>query len=171
MMSSEISEDLSRIVRAGAARLLDVSEHDSACRPQPGKWSAREIIGHLIDSAANNHGRFVRAQLTDGLIFDGYRQEEWVRLQNYQEAPWPLLVRLWRDYNLHLARVIEAVPAEVRHRKRPRHNLHEIAWRTVPESQPVTLEYFMRDYVDHLEHHLRQVAEILGLGNFPPASA
>ena len=68
-------------------RLLTFSDIEAATRPAPGKWSRKEIIGHLIDSASNNHGRFVRAQLQDDLIFAGYDQEEWVRAQRYQERP------------------------------------------------------------------------------------
>lgn len=138
-------------------RLEAIGEAASARRPAPGKWSAREIIGHLIDSAANNHGRFVRAQSTDDLVFPGYAQEEWVTLQGYQEAPWRDSVALWAGYNRHLARVMSRVPPEVAARPRPRHNLHELAWRPLPADRAATLGWFMEDYVAHLEHHLRQV--------------
>jgi len=138
-------------------RLLQISEEQSAIARTPEKWSAKEIVGHLIDSAANNHQRFVRAQFTDDLIFPGYEQAEWVRTQRYGDRPWVQLVALWRQYNLHLAHIMSAIPAEVRTKSRTRHNLHQLAWRTVPESEPVTLEYFMRDYVGHLQHHLDQI--------------
>ena len=123
----------------------------------PGKWSRKEIVGHLIDSASNNHQRFVRAQFTDDLLCASYDQETWVASQRYQSAPWRELVALWSGFNLHLARVIEAIPDEIRSRPRIRHNLHEVAFRTVPANEPTTLEYFMRDYVAHLEHHLEQI--------------
>ena len=151
------SSDLRVAVEGGATALLALSDEESAARRAPGAWSPREVIGHLIDSAANNHGRFVRAQLQDDLVFPGYAQDAWVGAQGYQDASWPDLVALWRAYNLHLARVIERVPEEVRTREHRRHNLHEIAWRPEPADQPATLEYFMRDYVDHLEHHLTSV--------------
>ncbi len=64
---------------------------------------------------------------------------------------------LWGFYNLHIARLIEVTPDEVRLREHRRHNLHELAWQTVPEDTPATLDYFMRDYVVHLHHHLRQI--------------
>jgi len=76
-----------------------------------------------------------------------------VAAQRYAAAPWLDLVGLWRLFNLHLARVVEAVPASVRRPLRTRHTLHEIAWQTVPQDQPTTLEYFMRNDVRHLEHH------------------
>jgi hypothetical protein len=126
-------------------------------RPAPGKWSPREIIGHLIDSASNNHQRFVRAQLQEDLVFPGYAQDNWVAVQDYQNAPWGELLSLWRSFNLHIARVMETAAADQRLRRRSRHNLDELAWRPVPRDQPATLEYFMADYVAHLKHHLAQI--------------
>lgn len=154
---SEPGAALLAAIERALPRLDAIGEAASARRPSPGKWSAREIIGHLIDSAANNHGRFVRAQLTDDLVFPGYAQEEWVVLQGYQDAPWRETVALWASYNRHLARVMARVSPAVAVRPRARHNLHELAWRTVPADRPATLAWFMEDYVAHLEHHLRQV--------------
>jgi hypothetical protein len=138
-------------------RLLQLSEEQSEIGRAPGKWSPKEIIGHLIDSAANNHQRFVRAQFTDDLIFPGYEQTDWVRVQRYSERPWIQLVELWRQYNLHLAHVMATIPEEIRTKPRARHNLHQLAWQTVDQNVPVSLEYFMRDYVGHLQHHLDQI--------------
>ncbi len=160
-MVSSVAEDLRSTVEAGARKLAAVSAEESARRPAPGKWSPREIIGHLIDSACHNHQRFVRAQLEEDLVFAGYQQEEWVRVQAYQDAPWLLLLQLWKEYNLHIARIINSTPVEVSRRPRKRHNLHQIAWQTMPQDQPATLEYFMRDYVDHLKHHLKQISRIV----------
>ncbi|MFL5620083.1 MAG: DinB family protein [Gemmatimonadaceae bacterium] len=137
--------------------LLALDEKTTTRRPAPGKWSPREIIGHLIDSASNNHQRFVRVRNRDDLVVEGYDQDAWVSAQRYQDAPWEELVLLWMTYNSHLARVMAATPAADRDRVRHRHNLHLRAFRPVAEDRPVTLGYFMNDYVDHLEHHLRQV--------------
>jgi hypothetical protein len=150
-------EDLRQTVTNAAARLHVISDDDSAVRPGPGKWSPREIVGHLIDSAANNHQRFVRAQFIDHLSFDGYEQEDWVAAQRYQDSSWPDLIELWRLYNLHIANVMTNTPADVLTKPRTEHNLHRIAWKTVPEDQPTSLEYFMRDYIGHLKNHLRQI--------------
>ena len=150
-------DDFRRLVEHSAGALLAISEADSARRPAPGKWSPKEIVCHLIDSASNNHQRFVRAQFQDNLVFAGYDQDGWVAAQHYQDAAWPALVELWRAYNLHLARVMAATPEATRLRMHRRHNFHQIAWQTVPEDEPATLDYFMRDYVDHLRHHLRQI--------------
>jgi|SRR5687767_8089363 len=156
-----INELVDTVERATSA-LLAVSDIAAARRPAPGKWSPKEIIGHLIDSACNNHHRFVVAQRQDDLIFPGYDQEAWVKAQCYQDEAWAELVTLWRFYNLHIARVMECASEEARLRKRVRHNLHEIAWRAVPQDQPTTLDYLMSDYVGHLKHHLRQVGTLVG---------
>ena len=149
--------DLRDAVAAATPRLRAISEDRASVRPAPGKWSAKEILGHLVDSASNNHQRFVRAQFTDDLVCDGYDQDVWVATQHYREAPWSELVSLWSSFNLHLARVIEGLPAEVRSRPRAKHNLDEIAFRPVPPEQSTTLDYFMADYVEHLRHHLAQI--------------
>jgi hypothetical protein len=154
-----VAEELRRAVDEALPRLNAISESESARRAAPGNWSRKEILGHLIDSAANNHARFVRARFQDELVFPGYDQDAWVRAQRYDASTWTDLVALWRSYNLHLARVMEATPHEERSRARARHNLHEIAWRTVPASQPTTLEYFMRDYIGHMRHHLAQALD------------
>lgn len=122
-----------------------------------GKWSPREIIGHLIDSASNNHQRFVRAQFTDDLVFAGYEQEGWVRVQGYQEEDWSGLLELWKLYNKHIHRVMSLVPEDTRTKPRYKHNLHQIASDKLSENEPVTLEWFMRDYVDHMKKHLAQI--------------
>ena len=144
-------------VDRAADRLAAIAGVDASRRPSPGKWSAKEIIGHLIDSASNNHGRFVRAQLCDDLVFEGYDQDAWVRVQRYQERPWPDLVGLWQTYNHHIANLMESADAEALERPRARHNLHRLGWQPIAESEPATLAWFMRDYVGHLEHHLRQI--------------
>jgi hypothetical protein len=150
-------EEFRRTLDSAHARLLQMSEAESERRPAEGKWSAKEIIGHLIDSAANNHGRFVSAQFKDDLVFAGYEQEKWVAAQHYQEASWSSLLELWRSYNQHLLHLSSFVPPEILTRQVDHHSLHKIAWKPVDENSPATLEYLIRDYVDHLNHHLRQI--------------
>jgi hypothetical protein len=156
------ADEFRATVEAIATRLEQIDERESAIPLAEGKWSAKQIIGHLIDSAANNHARFVRAQFSDDLVFPGYEQDAWVATQRYNEEPWSQLVKLWQYYNLHLAHVIDGTPEEVRLRPRVRHNLDKIAFKAVPVDQPVTLDYFMRDYVVHLQHHFQQI-----LSKFP----
>ena len=156
---AEVASELRLAVDEASKKLGGISD-DKASQPvAPGKWSPKEIIGHLIDSASNNHGRFVRAQLTDDLFFPGYDQEAWVRLQQYAGANWNELIALWRGFNHHIASVVEQIPSDVATKQRTRHNLDQIAWKTVATDKPVTLEYFVRDYVGHLKHHLSQIPQ------------
>jgi len=104
-----------------------MTEAQSEERRAPGKWSPKEIVGHLIDSAANNHQRFVRAQFQDNLIFTGYEQQMWVSAQHYGEASWPSLVSLWKMYNLHLLHLISHIPVHRLTRLQQEHSLHRIA--------------------------------------------
>ena len=126
-------------------------------KPAPEKWSATEILGHLLDSACNNHRRFVKAQWQTTMIFDGYQQTEWVTVQAYQTADWQQLLDFWKLYNLHICRIMENTSEEKLKTEVKEHNLHQIAMRTVPAKQTVTLEYFMKDYIFHIEHHLNQI--------------
>jgi hypothetical protein len=158
-MNKDVLEDFRRTVETTAARLHALSDAEARnARDGVGEaWTPKEIVGHLIDSAANNHARFVRAQFTDDLVFSGYEQEEWVRAQRYNEESWPQLVELWKHYNLHLLHVMAAAPEETLKQPRARHSLDKIAWQMVDAQQPATLEYLMTDYIGHLKNHLRQV--------------
>ena len=146
-----------RIVDDAVARMRDITDAAASERPAPGKWSRKEIVGHLIDSAANNQTRFVRAQLQDDLIFPGYDQDAWVRAQRYNEQPWREIVETWRTYNRHVAVIMRATPEHEANRPRARHNLQDIGFQPLPAGAAATLDFLMRDYVVHLQHHLRQV--------------
>src|SRR3954454_6490651 len=106
-MDAAFLADFRGTVDRAVARLLTLSDDQAAARPAADKWSPKEIIGHLIDSASNNHGRFVRAQLQDELIFSGYEQSEWVAIQQYQHCEWTDIVRLWQAFNHHIAHVMQ----------------------------------------------------------------
>ena len=110
----EYVAELRQAVERATPILQQMSEEQSCRQPRPGKWCPREVIGHLIDSASNNHQRFVRAQFKENLVFDGYEQDAWVSLQRYSEAPWNELIDLWRNFNLHIARVMQVAPKDER---------------------------------------------------------
>jgi hypothetical protein len=149
--------DFRETINASAARLSQIPADKSEQPRAAGKWSPKEIIGHLIDSASNNHQRFVRAQFTDDLVFAGYEQEGWVRVQGYQSETWSDLIDLWKLYNHHILHLMSRIPEETRMKPRHKHNLHQIASESLSESEPVTLDWFMRDYVDHMKKHLGQI--------------
>ena len=148
--------DFENTIREAASRLAGISADESA-KSAGDEWSRKQILGHLIDSAANNHQRFVRAQFTNDLVFSGYEQDQWVSAQRYNDAPWPDLIELWRAYNLHLLHVVSGIPQPVLTQPRDKHSLDEIAFKTVAPNSPATLEYLIRDYLDHLKHHLDQI--------------
>src|SRR5215467_12643334 len=83
-----------------------ISEEESGVPLGPEKWSRKELLGHLIDSAANNHQRFIRGQLVHSYSGPGYDQEGWVERNGYSTRQWADLVNLWRAYNLHLQHVM-----------------------------------------------------------------
>jgi DinB superfamily len=158
---NDLSRELHVIVAEAAARLLNISDVQRQTASLAGQWSARQIVGHLIDSAANNHQRFVRAQLMNDLNFPGYDQEQWVMIQQYQDEDWPTLIQLWKSYNDHLVHVIDRIPADVLQRPRWPHSLDRIAWQTVSADEPATLEYLIRDYIGHLRDHVAQILTAL----------
>jgi hypothetical protein len=137
---------LQQIVEQTEEHLLVLTEAESQSRPFSTKWSRKEVLGHLIDSASNNHQRFVRAQLHGELVFPSYAQEDWNRVQQYQSETWENLVRLWSSYNLHLAHCIAGIPESA---------AGYVC--TIGDSEPVTLQFLVTDYVKHLEHHLAQM--------------
>lgn len=134
-----------------------ISNEAASTPPAPGKWSPKELIGHLLDSANNNLARFIRLQTTHHLLFEPYAQEEWVRAQAYGEADWSDLVELWARYNRHIARVMDLVPDNIRHRPRTEHRPLGSTYAPLPVDGVPTLDWLMRDYVEHLKHHLRQI--------------
>ena len=139
----EVALELRVTIEAATERLSSISDAQASHKPEPTKWSKKEIIGHLIDSASNNHQRFVRAQEGEVLIFPKYTQDYWVAVQHYNSASWQLLLSLWASYNLHLANVIENILPEARLR------LCKIG-----SNDPVTLDFLVSDYLVHLKHHL-----------------
>lgn len=145
-MTLDFSEIILSIEEREHDRLAAMKEQDVSEPISPGKWTKKEILGHLVDSASNNHQQFVRAQLSNRLEFVTYDQSDWVRVQEYDDESWKLLVDLWSAYNLHLAHVIASMPPEKL---------------TTPckigENETVPLEELIADYVRHMEHHLKQL--------------
>jgi hypothetical protein len=143
---TDLRDELMATIEAATEWLRKIGREEAGQKPGPDRWSRQQILGHLIDSAANNHQRFVRAQLSAELSFPAYQQEEWVASQRYGEASWPELIEFWRLYNLHLAHLIGGFPAEKL----------QVECR-IGTSEPMTLEALATDYLRHLKHHLKQL--------------
>lgn len=157
MEFTSVGNRLLAAIEKAKPALIEITDEAAAIKPDPSKWSKKEIIGHLIDSASNNHQRFVRALWQENLIFQGYQQDGWVEAQGYNEANWADLIDLWYGFNFHLARYFDRIPASIRDKEYLEHCFDQIAFRSIPKSQSATLGYFMNDYIDHLEHHLTQI--------------
>jgi len=142
----EIAAQLRLVIDKTEPQLLKITDVDAGTKTETLKWSKKEILGHLIDSAANNHQRFVRAVYNAADQFPPYNQNEWVRIQQYNNSSWNLLVGLWSAYNRHLCDLIERIPDEAK---------------TSPvgigKDEPVTLEFIATDYLRHLRHHVEKI--------------
>ena len=140
-----IVDELEGIVSQARKDFNKMSPEEWNYRAAPGKWSKKEILGHLIDSAANNHQRFVRAQYEDNTSIT-YEQDRWVSFQKYADEPVENIIGLWTNYNKHLVYLISIMPGD------KLKNLCDIK-----QEKLVTLEWVITDYVRHLKHHLDQI--------------
>jgi len=142
------------IIDKAKPQFLQIPEARASAKPLPEKWSLKEIVGHMLDSAANNLQRFVRMQQSADIGKFSYDQEHWVASQHYQEESWQALVELWHSYNAHLAHVIEHVdPKTLGH-------ICDMGY-----AKPATLKFVIEDYVRHIQHHIDQI-----LSNADPAA-
>ncbi len=144
----EIAQQILTLIKESEPLLSQLNPQDTKIKPAPEKWSKQEILGHLIDSAANNHQRYVRAVYGVADQFPIYDQNEWVRIQRYNEIPWPALIELWAAYNKHLCHVIECIPTDA-----------ESAPCNIGKDEPVSLDFIVTDYLRHLRHHLNKILD------------
>lgn len=124
-------------------RLLD--EAALSAKPAPGKWSKKEVLGHLVDSATNNHHRFIRGQFEDTPRIT-YDQDAWNAHSYYNQIESGQLILFWECYNRQLLALLSHMP-------------QHLLTRTVDtgEDASQTIAFLVEDYVTHMEHHLRQV--------------
>jgi DinB superfamily len=145
-MTSQVANDFTAGCEAIRRSLLSVSEATANLPWRDGGWTRKQVLGHMIDSAANNHQRFVRAALDGSYIGPFYAQEGWVAAHGYSDMPWPTLLRWWQMYHEILQAVVERIPAE---------NL--TAPCRVGDNESVTLRFLITDYIEHQQHHLKQL--------------
>jgi hypothetical protein len=121
--------------------LMLESEPLADIRLAPDKWTLKEMVGHLVDSAANNHQRFIRLQFEAVLVFPKYSAEEWINATRIEAFDYQTLVTLWKTYNFLLLHLIENMnPATLGH-----------VWRR--DDKDISLEALIHDYFAHLEWH------------------
>jgi DinB superfamily len=127
-------------------RLLEVPQNIAGEPWREGGWTRKQVLGHMIDSAANNHQRFVRAALDGSYTGPFYAQEGWVAAHGYHEMPWAMLLAWWEIYHQILKAVVERISAE---------KLDAKCY--VGDNEPVTLRFLIEDYIAHQQHHLAQI--------------
>ena len=124
--------------------LKEISEKDFSYKPSAIKWSKKEILGHLIDSATNNHQRFVRIQFEDTPLIT-YNQDNWNNHSYHNLVNSEHLIKFWELYNRHLVELIRQIPEKY------------LLCKCDCKGKIVTLQWLIEDYVHHLEHHLKQI--------------
>lgn len=141
-------QELSRIIAIYTPQLKQIGEPDFSFKPAPGKWSKKEILGHLIDSAQNNIRRFVVARY-EHIPKIVYKQDDWVAISDYQHYPTHELIELWALLNKHICIILGNTPAAEAQKKC-----------ATNDPEPHTIEWLATDYIKHLLHHLHQVLDL-----------
>jgi hypothetical protein len=153
MYEYRLTADTVEICLAQLIHILDTiptqlrafSEEEFSSIPAPSKWSKKQIIGHLIDSATNNHHRFVRAQFDDKPTIL-YEQESWNEYSYYQSMSQEHIISFWEMYNRHIVELTQRIPTELLSREC-----------MMSDGKGYSIAWLFEDYVRHLEHHLRQI--------------
>jgi hypothetical protein len=145
----KVVDRLQEHINLVSSEFLKFPESELRKKPVPNKWSKKELIGHLVDSATNNHHRFVKAQfMPSPFLVESYMQNDWVEIQNYNEKDSQQLVNLWKVYNEHILFIMQNTPDK---------NLEIKLNSEQPFENADTLFFLMKDYVDHMDHHLKQI--------------
>ena len=143
-MQQTITELEAIITKYGS--MLRSASKDMEAKPSPEKWSKKETIGHLIDSAQNNLRRFIIGQYEEQPLIV-YRQDDWVKMNDYQNAATEDLITLWQLLNKQLVMILRKIPVE------KQKNI-------CVSEQPHTIEWLAADYNKHLLHHLHQILDL-----------
>lgn len=151
------SKILNQIISMASSKISELDERELKHKPSPSKWSKKEILGHLIDSAYNNHQRIVRTDKQGNMIFQGYDQDDWVVKNNYQKREMEEVLQSWVVIQNHLSSAVAVLSDEVLYKKTKDHNFHVISMNKIPEGEESSLSYLVWDYTFHLEHHLSQI--------------
>lgn len=142
-MAADLSSRLAQTIERELPNLRALTDEQASVPRGPGKWCAKEELGHLIDSAANNHLRFVGGALEAQFRGPGYAQDDWVRLHGYRTMQWQQIVDFWFGYNSFLAGLVERIP--------------EGRLETeclIGTNRAVTLRFVIDDYILHMQHHV-----------------
>jgi DinB superfamily len=145
-MPTELAVSFRAELKRLRAALLAFSPGHADIPWRKGGWTRKQIVGHLIDSAANNRQRFVRASIDGAYAGPDYAQDAWVSAHGYADKPWEALLEWWQVEHEILAAVVDRIPEE-------RLNVQCV----VGDNEPVTLRYLIEDYLSHQRWHLAQI--------------
>jgi hypothetical protein len=159
VMSANLARLLQETVDRELPNLCTLPASETGTKPSPRAWSQKEELGHLIDSAANNHIRFVRASIEPEFRGPGYEQDNWVDRHGYNEMPWPEIVEFWRRYNHFLTALVRRIPED-----------RLTTPCTVGNSGTVTLQFLIEDYVLHMQHHIDHILRREKITQYPGAA-
>lgn len=137
---------LETIIDGYFPQLKTISEAEFVFKTSPTKWSKKEVIGHLIDSAQNNLRRFILAQYEEDTTV-AYNQDKWVSINDYQHQPLPHVIQFWYLLNKQIVYILNNTSDESGQRTSKTDALHTIEWLAL-------------DYIKHLAHHLHQVLDL-----------
>ncbi|MBK5270538.1 MAG: DinB family protein [Bacteroidia bacterium] len=140
------ASELENLIHQYMPALLTIPEREMVYKPNPSKWSKKEILGHIVDSAQNNIRRFIIAQYEENPAIK-YNQDQWLSITGYQQYVLSDLINLWYLLNKHIVVILKNMPDEMKQRKCQTEDSHSLEW-------------LARDYIKHLKHHVHQVLDL-----------
>ena len=143
---TSIASDLESLITEYLPQLNSVTEDEYAVKPLPTKWSKKELVGHLIDSAQSNLRRFIVAQYEESTAIN-YNQDKWVAINNYQHEDVKDIIQLWYLLNKQIVFVLKNISVEM-------------SQRISITDASYTIEWLAQDYIKHLKHHIHQVLNL-----------
>lgn len=149
---SNVTNGILKYIDTWERKLIDLPIETITNKRNKQNRTIKQILGHLIDSAANNHQRMIRLQYNEKLDFPDYQQDNdlWISLQDYQNADWNTTIMMWKYYNLHMIQVIKSVDQ----------TKLDNSWQTF-EDIKVTLQQMIVGYLGHIELHLNEIQELI----------
>lgn len=149
---SNVTDGILRYIDAWERKLIDLPVDTITQKRNRQNRTIKQILGHLIDSAANNHQRMIRLQYNEKLIFPDYQQDNdlWIALQDYQNEDWNTIIQLWKFYNLHMIQVIKSIDQ----------SKLTNSWQNF-EDTTVTLQQMVEGYLGHIDLHLSEIQELI----------
>jgi hypothetical protein len=155
---NDFAEQLRRTVAHEEPLLRAIADSSANASPDAQRWSKKQELGHLLDSATNNRVRFAKAALEGRFEGPSYEQRGWVELGGYAHMPWAELVDLWKALNTALATLVSRIPEERR-----------TAECRIGESLSAPLEFLVDDYIQHMQHHLDHILSRERVRSYPSA--